>query len=87
VDGGRLIGVRGGEPGSTPRDAIKYMRLHRVVAVILFAIAFLTLLASRAFRARDNIPVAVEIVIVVVGVACFLIAVPLWFRKAPGTKA
>ena len=63
------------------------MSPQRVVAVVLFLVAFLTLAASRAFPFLDDIPGVVETVIVLVGVSCGLAGAYLWLRKAPGSEA
>ena len=59
---------------------------HRVVAVILFAIAILTLAASRALPFLVDIPGAVQAAIVVVGVVCVVVGVRLWLRKTSDMK-
>jgi hypothetical protein len=63
------------------------MSPQRVVAVVLFLLAFLTLAASRAFPFLDDIPGVVETVVVLVGVSCGLAGVYLWLRETPDSKA
>jgi hypothetical protein len=63
------------------------VNVQRVIAVVLLLVALLALAASRAFPFLDDIPGAVETVIVLLGVACGLAGVYLWLRKAPGSKA
>lgn len=58
------------------------MNPHRLVAVVLFLVAFLALAVSQAFPFLDDMPGVVESAIVLVGVACTLAGVYLWFRKA-----
>jgi hypothetical protein len=60
---------------------------QRLVAVLLFLVAFLALAASRAFPFLDDIPGVVEMAVVLVGVACGLAGVYLWLRKTPDSKA
>ena len=68
-------------------DAMRFMNPQRVVAVVLFLIAFLTLAAARAFPFLDDIPGVVEAAVVVGGVACGFGGVYLWLRKSPGSRA
>jgi hypothetical protein len=59
----------------------------RLVAVVLFLVAFLALAASRAFPFLDDVPGVIETAIVLLGVACALAGVYLWLRKSPDSKA
>jgi hypothetical protein len=73
--------------GSTRSDPMVSVNSQRLVAVVLFLIAFLALAASRAFPLLDDIPGVVETIIVVVGVVCGLAGVYLWLRRAPDSEA
>jgi hypothetical protein len=64
-----------------------FVNPQRLVAVVLFLVAFLALAASRAFPFLDDIPGIVETAIVLVGVVCGLAGAYLWLRKSPGTNA
>ena len=64
-----------------------FVNPQRLVAVVLFLIAFLTLAASRAFPFLDDIPSVIETAIVLVGVVCALAGAYLWLRKSPDSKA
>jgi hypothetical protein len=59
------------------------MTRQRVLAVVLFLIAFLALAASRTFPFLDDLSGAAEAAIAVVGAACALTGVSLWLRKTP----
>ncbi|MET8463123.1 hypothetical protein [Micromonospora zamorensis] len=56
---------------------------QRILAIVLLLLAFLTLVASRAFPFVDDLPGAAESAIVFVGAACALTGVWLWLRKTP----
>jgi asparagine N-glycosylation enzyme membrane subunit Stt3 len=60
---------------------------QRLVAVVLFLVAFLTLAASRAFPFLDDVPGVVQTAVVVVGVACGLGGAYLWVARKTGPKA
>jgi uncharacterized membrane protein YfcA len=62
------------------------MNRQRAIAVVLFAIAFLSLAAARAFPFLDNVSGVAEAAIVVAGAACALAGVWLWFRNAPESE-
>ena len=62
------------------------MSPHRIVAVVLFVIAFLTLAASRAFPFLADLSGAVKTAIVVFGAICVLAGVRLWSRNMPDPK-
>ena len=62
------------------------MNRQRSLAVVLLAIAFLTLAASRAFPFLDGIPGVAEFAIAVAGAACALTGVWLWLRKGPKSE-
>ncbi|AGL20068.1 hypothetical protein [Actinoplanes sp. N902-109] len=59
------------------------MSSHRVSAVVLFAVGFLALAASKAFPFLDDVPGAVETGIAIFGAACLLGGVRQWFHKTP----
>jgi len=64
-----------------------FVNSQRLVAVVLFLVAFLALGASRAFPFLDDIPGIMELAIVVLGVLAALAGVWLWLRKPPGSQA
>jgi hypothetical protein len=55
----------------------------RFAAVVLIALAFGALAASKAFPFLDDISGLAKTVIAIVGAACVLTGVYLWQRKAP----
>ncbi|SCG64221.1 hypothetical protein [Micromonospora humi] len=57
------------------------MTPHRVLAVVLFALAFLALAATRAFPFVDDLSGVAKSAVAVVGAACLLAGVALWMRK------
>ncbi len=59
------------------------MTRQRVAAVVLLLIAFLALVASRAFPFMDDISGAGEAAVAVLGAACALAGVYLWLRRTP----
>ncbi|WP_431935515.1 hypothetical protein [Micromonospora sp. RP3T] len=59
---------------------------QRVLALVLFVVAFLTLAASRAFPFLDDVPGAAEVGVAVAGAACLLVGVWLWLRASPGSE-
>ena len=62
------------------------MTRQRVGASILLLIAFLTLVASRAFPFLDDVSDVGKTAVVLVGAACGLSGVYLWLRKTPTAK-
>ena len=72
---------------STRHDPMVFVNPQRLVAVVLFVVAFIALAASRAFPFLDDIPGIVETAIVLVGAVCALTGVYLWVRKSPGSNA
>jgi hypothetical protein len=60
---------------------------HRSVALVLFFVAFLALVASRAFPFMDDISGVMETAIVLLGAVSALAGVYLWLRKSPDAKA
>ena len=59
------------------------MNRQRLLAVVLLFIAFLALVASRAFPFLDDISGVAKVAIVLAGAACALAGVWLWLRKRP----
>ena len=62
------------------------MTRQRIGAIFLLLIAFLTLVASRAFPFLDDISGVTETAIALVGAACALLGTYLWLRKTPTAK-
>ena len=62
------------------------MNRQRVLAVFLLLIAFLALVASRAFPFLDGISGVTEVAVVFAGAACGLTGVWLWLRKGPESE-
>jgi hypothetical protein len=60
-----------------------FMNRQRVAAVVLLFIAFLALVAVRAFPFLDDLSGVAETAVAVGGAACGLSGVYLWLRKAP----
>jgi nitrate reductase gamma subunit len=58
-----------------------FMIGQRVLAVLLFLIAFVAMTLSHTFSFLDDLPELAETAIVVGGVACALAGVSLWFRR------
>jgi hypothetical protein len=63
------------------------MNRQRSLAVVLLLIAFLTLVASRAFPFLDDISGAAKVAIVLAGAACALTGVWLWLRKGSESES
>ncbi|GAB3085771.1 hypothetical protein [Micromonospora schwarzwaldensis] len=59
---------------------------QRVLALVLFVVAFLALAASRAFPFLDDVPAAAKVGIAVAGAACLLVGVWLWQRASPESE-
>jgi hypothetical protein len=59
------------------------MNRQRALAVFLLFIAFLALVATRAFPFSDDLSGVAEVAIALAGAACALAGVWLWFRKSP----
>ena len=59
------------------------MNRQRLLAVVLLLMAFLALVASRAFPVLDDISSVAKVAIVLAGAACALAGVWLWLRKGP----
>ncbi|MCZ7438175.1 hypothetical protein O7598_17325 [Micromonospora sp. WMMC241] len=59
------------------------MTPQRVLAVVLFVLAFLALAATRAFPFVDDLSGVAKSAVAVVGAACLLAGVALWMRKPP----
>ncbi|GHJ13954.1 MULTISPECIES: hypothetical protein [unclassified Micromonospora] len=59
---------------------------QRVLALVLFVVAFLALAASRAFPFLDDVPGAAKVGIAVAGAACVLVGVWLWRRASPESE-
>ncbi|GAA1031313.1 hypothetical protein GCM10009557_26240 [Virgisporangium ochraceum] len=62
------------------------MNRQRIGAIVLLLIAFLALVASRAFPFLDDISGVAETAIALVGAACALLGTYLWLRKTPTAK-
>ncbi|MFI2708681.1 hypothetical protein ACH495_00920 [Micromonospora sp. NPDC018662] len=56
------------------------MTRQRALAAVLLVVAFLALVASRAFPFRDDIPDVAQAAIAIAGAACGLAGVGLWLR-------
>lgn len=65
----------------TRHDPMSSMNRQRLLAVFLLLLAFLALVASRAFPFLDDISGLTEVAIVFAGAACALAGVRLWLRK------
>jgi hypothetical protein len=64
-----------------------FVNLQRLLAVLLFAVGFLALAASRAFPFLDDVPELVKTAVAVLGAACGLAGVYLWLRRSPDPEA
>ncbi|MFF5171210.1 hypothetical protein ACFY3U_01065 [Micromonospora sp. NPDC000089] len=62
------------------------MNRQRVLAVVLLLVAFLALVASRAFPFLDDLSGVAKVGIAVAGAAFALAGVWLWLRKTPESE-
>lgn len=71
---------------STAGAVIRGVKLNRVIAVVLFAVALLALAGRRAFPFMDDVPGLVKTAVAVAGALCGLAGVHLWLRKPSGAE-
>ena len=60
---------------------------QRVIAVLLFLVAFVAVTLSRTSPFLDDLSELAKTAIAVGGAACLLVGVSLWFRKESGQQS